>query len=114
MCTIGRFKINNKGSIRYQSACNTINERRDPLYDAFGTTEFVLLLNEPICEDVGEHTQDARGDETQVTLYHSMLFRARGMFKGYVCNRGVTTYEVRTLAMYVKQIYATPTKRVVE
>ena len=50
----------------------------------------------------------------KVTLYHSMLFRARGMFKGYVCNRGVTTYEVRTLAMYVKQIYTAPTKRVVE
>ena len=48
-------------------------------------------------------------DETRVTLYHGMLFRARGVFKRYVCNRAVTTYEVRTLAMYMKQIYATTT-----
>jgi hypothetical protein len=105
MCTIGRFKINDKRPVRYQSVCITIIEgRRDPLYDASRTTKSVLLLNEAICEDVDEHTQDAREDETQVTLYHGMLFRTRGMFKGYVCNRAVTTYEVRTLAMYVKQI----------
>jgi hypothetical protein len=47
----------------------------------------------------------------QGTLYHGVLFRARGMFKGYVCNHAVTTYEVRTLAMYVEQIYETPTCR---
>jgi hypothetical protein len=44
----------------------------------------------------------------QGTLYHGVLFGARGMFKGYVRNRAVTTYEVRTLAMYVEQIYGIP------
>jgi hypothetical protein len=44
----------------------------------------------------------------QGTLYHGVLFGARGMFKGYVRNRAVTTYEVRTLAMYMEQIYGIP------
>jgi len=60
-----------------------IDDKR--LYDAFRIAESVLLLNEPV-------------------LYHGVLFGARGMFKGYVRNRAVTTYEVRTLAMYMEQI----------
>jgi hypothetical protein len=44
----------------------------------------------------------------QGTLYHGVLFGARGMFKGYVRNRAVTAYEVRTLAMYMEQIYGVP------
>lgn len=40
-----------------------------------------------------------------------MLLRARGVFKGYICNRAVTTYEIRTLTMYVKQVYAGPIMR---
>ena len=27
------------------------------------------------------------------------------MLEGYVCNRAVATYEVRTLTMYMEQIY---------
>ena len=49
-------------------------------------------------------SQDDRGVK-QDTLYHGVLFGARGMFKGYIRNRAVTTYEVRTLAMYMEQIY---------
>lgn len=53
--------------------------------------------------------KDGDVNKKVITLYHGMLFRARRMFKGYVCNRAVTTYEVRTLAMYMEQIYTTPT-----
>jgi hypothetical protein len=61
-------------------------------------------------------SQDDRGDEEkQGTLYHGVLFRARGVFEGYVRNRGVATYEVRTLAMYMEQICGIPKKhRVIE
>ena len=44
----------------------------------------------------------------QSTLYHGVLFGARGMFKGYVRNRAVTTYEVRTLAMNMEQVCGIP------
>jgi hypothetical protein len=51
----------------------------------------------------------------QGTLYHGVLFGARGMFKGYVRDRAVTTYEIRALAMYMEQIYGIPgIKRVIE
>ena len=33
------------------------------------------------------------------------------MFEGYVCNRAVTTYEVRTLAMDMEQIYGKPNQQ---
>jgi hypothetical protein len=39
-----------------------------------------------------------------------MLLRARGVFEGYVRNRAIATYEVRTLAVYMEQVYATPTQ----
>jgi hypothetical protein len=32
-------------------------------------------------------------------LDYGALLRARRVFEGYVCNRAVATYEVRTLAM---------------
>jgi hypothetical protein len=58
-----------------------------------------------------ENTMRSREDRrngNKGTLYHGVLFGARGMFKRYVRNRGVTTYEVRTLAMYMEQIYDIP------
>lgn len=48
---------------------------------------------------------DENKNKKGFTLYHGVLFGARGMFKGYVRNRAVTTYEIRTLAMDMEQIY---------
>src|SRR6266404_1192835 len=52
------------------------------------------------------NTHRDRGCTNLRTLDYRVLLGARGMFEGYVCDRAVTTYEIRALTTNMEQICA--------